>query len=340
MGFTDIEQEIMDLIDDFEYHIYRNKKDLSRETIEDIINFDMKIILVGTKYVFDYPLCNIALATGLEGNDNFIFEDHKERDYYIKERGRIENYRVVEKLVRQAFDELLKVYPGVTHFKDWLNPFDAELILYEEMKANREKLTTIEECKAAFECDKLMDDFAYLVHSMGNVMLVPKGINNGQYVKPRAYMDLMLHYIYLYYNESDEDKQVELIKGFVSQSLNRYSQEKAINAYDKYLMRFNNWAEFVELNLYQDYLENPEDVNSKPKALWKDHLTFSQSGVFDPENEEPMNPIPSNPIELRDYMDAVNKIIKKRALRMLKAMYNRSEATMDECDRMIAKLSR
>lgn len=116
--------------------------------------------------------------------------------------------------------------------------------------------------------DKL-EMFVSLVHTLGNFIPLPDGLNfpRGSHQKSADYWDLALLAIYQHYKKPEFEK---CTLGWVFGPKNEDICVKWLNGLDK---RSDGWNHFVEQNFLQDFVNRKDDGNyGRPKELWNKHF--------------------------------------------------------------------
>ena len=144
---------------------------------------------------------------------------------------------------------------------------------------NEKRLRNIgkEECAKKINEDEFVDvesymeEFAYLSHTLGNLIPVPLCFNverSGEYADC-DYWDITMYNIYRWC-ETGEDR-------YIYELLNRYNKNnhvaESIIRFKKWLSIYNcNWQEFVNRN----YLKAFVDKDGYPIEFWKNHFAFNR----------------------------------------------------------------
>ncbi len=118
---------------------------------------------------------------------------------------------------------------------------------------------------------KYMQEFAYLQHTLGNLIPVPLCFNverSGAFADC-DYWDIVMYYIYRWC-ETGEDR-------FIYELLNRYNKNnhmaESVFRFKNWLSIYNcNWQEFVKRN----YLNSFVDKDGYPLEFWKNHFAFNR----------------------------------------------------------------
>lgn len=141
--------------------------------------------------------------------------------------------------------------------------------------------------------DELITDeikmFIAVNHTIGNFIPVPKHFNLPRAKKTKDYWDLTLDGIYRWYEvfEKGNYESNAGLKDIIGTGLTAYIDEKEnIEICKKWLSKFGNWDNFVEINFMQDFVNKAEEENRKfgrPKELWKGHFEgkpFSKESAY------------------------------------------------------------
>lgn len=118
-----------------------------------------------------------------------------------------------------------------------------------------------------------LEMFVSLVHTMGNFIPLPDGLNvpRGSHQKSADYWDLALLAIYQHYKKpEDEAYGPEFKKRTLEWVFGTKNEKTCI----KWLGSSGDWDHFVEQNFLQDFVDRKDDGSySLPKELWKGHFS-------------------------------------------------------------------
>lgn len=143
--------------------------------------------------------------------------------------------------------------------------------------------------------DGYMQEFAYLQHTLGNLIPVPLCFNaerSGEFADC-DYWDIVMYNIHRWYETGDDR--------FIFELLNRYNKNKhmaeSLFRFKKWLSIYNcNWQEFVNRN----YLSAFVDAGGYPIEFWKNHFAFNRK----------IDSLSFS--EFEDTVRLINDLIKKR----------------------------
>lgn len=120
-------------------------------------------------------------------------------------------------------------------------------------------------------------EFLHAVYTLPNFSSVCYGFNIGRVAKTQDNFLVALYHIYYFFKNREmgtknSTSRNELSK-FLSQKRFRntvsLTQDEVVSEVQKWLDDYPSFSEFVEKYYLQDFLENPDDPHSKPKALWE-----------------------------------------------------------------------
>lgn len=143
--------------------------------------------------------------------------------------------------------------------------------------------------------EEYMEEFAYLSHTLGNLIPVPLYFNverSGAFADC-DYWDIAMYNIYRWCETGDDRYIYEL--------LNRYNKNnhmaESIFRFKKWLSIYNcNWQEFVDRN----YLNAFVDKDGYPIEFWNNHFAFNRK----------IDSLSSS--EFKDTVELINKLIINR----------------------------
>ncbi|UII56320.1 hypothetical protein LS684_02185 [Cytobacillus spongiae] len=152
-------------------------------------------------------------------------------------------------------------------------------------------------------------EFLNAVYTLPNFSSVCFGFNIGRVAKTQDNFLVALYHIYNYFKKREMgtrnlSPRAELSK-FLSQNRFRSNvsstQEEVVNEVQKWLDEYSSFSAFIEKYYLQDFLEDPNKPNSKPKQLWE--------GIFD-GNLQPSK------LEFFTSIDFLTKAIRSRGNRI------------------------
>lgn len=170
--------------------------------------------------------------------------------------------------------------------------------------------------------NELFNEYAKLTHTIGNFMPV-YAVKTKDWVSPfnqsraRAtgdYWDLTLYHIKNFFelkkkkdmsNESFSDYLSKLKKDDIKDEEWILTKAYIINS-KEWLLSYNTWENFIEMNFLQNFLVDPTTLSSEPKEFWEGHFT----GKVNTKNEK----------DIDTFLITVNKAIKERSLLIHKAL--------------------
>ena len=157
--------------------------------------------------------------------------------------------------------------------------------------------------------EKNISRLAAATHFLSNFIAAPKHFNTGRAQKTCDVFNVALLCIWNYYKYRNE----KYLEHFLSSS-------KAIESTKDWLQLFETWEIFVQENHLQDYLNDPVDLNSKPKELWdnqfNDFAECTRLGITNCLKKENYL-LPTTAQEIDNYLRNVLEIIELRGQRIM-----------------------
>lgn len=169
---------------------------------------------------------------------------------------------------------------------------------------------------------KLFNEYAKLTHTIGNFIPV-YAIKGERWASPfnqaraRAvgdYWDLTLYHIKIFFdlkkkkdmsNESFSDYLSNLKRDDIKDEEWILTKAYIVNS-KEWLLSYNTWENFIEMNFLQNFLVDPNTLSSEPKEFWKGHFT----GKINTQNEK----------DIINFLTFVNNAIQKRSSLIYKAL--------------------
>lgn len=193
-------------------------------------------------------------------------------DYYVKKY----DYLIGNKPVnQQGFSYKYEVSSsGVVYRGDTMTSYGNFIRKYFKEKdhlRNIGKEKCAEKIIDGESVEEYMEEFAYLSHTLGNLIPVPLFFNverSGLFADC-DYWDIAMYNIYKWCETGDDRYIFEL--------LNRYNKNnhvpESIYRFKKWLSLYNyNWQEFVNKNYLNDFV----DKDGYPIEFWKHHFAFNR----------------------------------------------------------------
>ncbi|MBZ5216670.1 hypothetical protein [Bacillus paralicheniformis] len=152
-----------------------------------------------------------------------------------------------------------------------------------------------------------MLEFLHAVYTLPNFSVVCRGFNVGRVAKTQDNFLVALNHIYDCFKEQEMKnlffKPCEELDKFLSHTAN-LTQDEVVREVREWLTEYESFADFIEKYYLQDFLEEPNNSNSKPKELWE--------GIFN-GNLQPSEK------EFLPSIDFLTNAIKCRGNRMMEA---------------------
>ncbi|MER3124382.1 hypothetical protein ABQG68_03120 [Bacillus pumilus] len=162
-------------------------------------------------------------------------------------------------------------------------------------------------------------EYAKLTHTIGNFIPVyaikkeknwASPFNSKRYSSTYDYWDITLNHIKLILDDFVDSN--DTIDNFLESPLynSKAKYKKYIFDSAKWMLSFNTWANFVEKNFLQSFLENPKDLTSRPKEFWSNHF----KGTVSTKDEN----------NLIEFLTFVNKAIQERSSLIYKQLHSKN----------------
>lgn len=251
---------------------YENGALLGNNSWESFINYKL---LNAEKLRFD---CDSSRESKTKLKD--IFDEAQYTDTLISPQSYVTLYMRYYHSDLLAYDERSKKYivPNITGFKKQMI---IEGIAKKPQTINNQSVWAYFAKRSDIQVHESMLEFLHAVYTLPNFSSVCRGFNIGRVAKTQDNFIVALYHIYYYFEKRERGTQNsnprEALAQFLSQ--NRYknivslTQDEVVSEVQRWLDNYSNFADFIEKYYLQDFLEDPDNPDSKPKELWE--------GMFD-----------------------------------------------------------
>ncbi len=211
-------------------------------------------------------------------SDNFNKNNLKKQILLPEQEGRYVIFGDTLNSMKHTFTFFLKEFTTKIKYEktEWKNSdYNQEMLFNFDVIFSDENLNKVEWSRPILMQFEIL---AQLSGTRGNFfpclpLFNAERSNYGQY----DFSDLLLCAIYTYLNDTSDDLPLVQLFNGISDSPDwksiDYHISQSIIRLKYYLKQYyhNTWSEFININYFQDLVEQDDDGNLKPKELWNNH---------------------------------------------------------------------